>query len=385
VSEQTQPAEQPPAPREEPSMGIPSMLEQMRGPKPTISEIYLLTTQQILAEERAYRRWKEEQEEKKREWEREREELKKRYTEELAKIIASQLEPLKNTVEKLTATLSNIGTEKKGEKDEKDELIEGLKKQIEEINRKLSASEQEKREKEIIEKAQAPLLKEIELQKAENKRLMEQLANLQSTIKEMEKGKETSPTPTSNLKMVKETLQDVKETAKLMGLKEPSETSSSSPSSMFEGIPLEGGIPAWAAAIPIVIEKIMRSIEERAAKFGLVAPPTPEEPVLKLPSKPTPTPPSPMPAPTLPPQPEEKLIKLPPPPKEETEGVVIPLKAEPPQVKVEVKPPKTYKCKKCGATFDKPIKLAQHARKCKKEEKPKEEKASEPKTEGTAG
>jgi hypothetical protein len=230
------------------------------------------------------------------------------------------------------------------------------------IMERLAKEEEEKKTQELISKVQQPVFKEIE----------KTITRLNDLEKRFEDIKQPTPAQTDTLQEIKklrETLETIKEAAKAMGLKE--ENSSQSNSTSFEGIPVHGSVPAYALAIPKIIEGVFNTIEKRAEAW-LKSTPSSNEKILTLPEKPQPQPsftatsnlldlpplPPSNPTPT-PPTPEVVHIKLQP-----TEPE--PEKKEEPK---ETEKPKEYKCKICGETFPTIWKLGSHTRwKHKKQE-----------------
>jgi hypothetical protein len=394
MSEPSQPQEQ--KPPEEPTLGLPNVLDQLKGagPKPTPSEIALLLAQIQAWDSERYRRWKDEQDEKWRRWKEEQEE-KKREREEKEKKSQSQnnfsklFEKLMERIEALEKRLAE-GEVKKKELEMPD-WAKAIQEEVQAIRQRFKEEEQKERDRKLIEEHQRPLLEKLKEAEA-------RYAQLEKTLEEMKKMPLTpqqSASINTTLKQIKETLTDIRETGKLLGLKEPEE--SSSKSSDYGGIPVKGEIPVWAVAIPKIINEIFESIEKRAAMWLKPS----QEPILKVPT----------PQEVAPPvrvveiQPNQPLIRMPPPPPSEptpeapVEAKTIeapqPLEVKPaetPQpvevkkveIKVEPPKPKEYKCKYCSQTFTKPQQLAAHVRKAhkkeKEEEKRKKQEAEQPQT-----
>lgn len=260
-----------------------------------------------------------------------------------------------------------ISTSQPKQPDEMPEWAKELQRQQHEILERLSREEQVKKEHELIQKAQEPIKAELEKerlkQEAQQKELQKQIEMIQAQLQQLSQvfqqmtteGKDKqSPNP---LKVIKETLTEIKETGKLIGLKEPEEVKSSS--SNFEGIPVSGSVPAWAVAIPKIVQSIFAEIEKRAELWLKPS----QEKLIKVP---------------LPPvefQPPQPLIKLPKQPVAEKVELMPPPPPPPPkEVKMEVTPPKLkkYQCKECLAEFEKPYQLAAHVKKFHKKEKPQE-------------
>jgi hypothetical protein len=366
MSEPTQPPqEQKP---EEPTLGLPNVLEQLKGagPKPTPSEIALLLAQIQAWDSERYRRWKDEQDEKWRRWREEQEEKKKQMSN------PEYIEKLEKRLEELALKIESIGKEKEKSEPEKPLWALDLEKQVQAIYQRFEEEKQKERDRKLIEEHQKPLLEKLKEAEA-------RYAQLEKTLEELKKMPLTPQQSTSlneTLKQIKETLSDIRETGKLLGLKEPEETQKSS--TTFEGIPVKGEIPAAAIYIPAAIEKVLEAIEKRAEKLGLLDLLTPrkktetvEGPLIRLPP-----PPAPQPKPTV--ETVAPPLLQPPTPIVEPAPIEPPqaLPTEPPKVEVTISPPskteakpKTYKCPKCGAEFDKPYKLAAHIKKHKREEK----------------
>jgi hypothetical protein len=345
---------------EEPTLGLPNVLEQLKGagPKPTPSEIALLLAQIQAWDSERYRRWKDEQDEKWRRWREEQEEKKKQMSN------PEYIEKLEKRLEELALKIESIGKEKEKSEPEKPLWALDLEKQVQAIYQRFEEEKQKERDRKLIEEHQKPLLEK--LKEAENR-----YAQLEKTLEELKKEPLTPQQTTSlnqTLKQIKETLSDIRETGKLLGLKEPESTSKS----MVQGIPVKGEVPAAAIYIPQAIEQILESIEKRADKLGIFELLTPKKkvveetgPLIRLPTPPSPT------------QPASTSLSIQPPIITPPEP---PVQTSPPEVKVTVETPpqppkeqpKTYKCKICGAEFDKPYKLAAHTKKHKKEEREKE-------------
>lgn len=201
------------------------------------------------------------------------------------------------------------------------------------IMERLNKEEREKREKELIEKATEPALKELEKERA----------NVQQLQKEVEELKKPPPTPPrSELDIFFEQREKLKKEGIL---KEPE------PGSVVlgeGGVPISGNIPAWAVYGPKLADDIIKSvttgIENVASKFRLTGREGAEE-LITLPSKPTPVRPYPPlttvkpPAqPVTPPvevKPEAPAPQAPGQQKLEVELIQMPKR---PEVEAEVKP-----------------------------------------------
>jgi len=390
MSEQpTQPQEQ----KEEPTLGLPNVLDQLKGagPKPTPSEIALLLAQIQAMDSERWRRWKEEQDEKWRRWKEEQEE-KKREREEKEKKSQSQnnfselFEKLMERIEALEKRLAE-GEVKKKELEMPD-WAKAIQEEVLAIRQRFKEEEQKERDRKLIEEHQRPLLEKLKEAEA-------RYTQLEKTLEEMKKMPLTpqqSASINTTLKQIKETLTDIRETGKLLGLKEPEE--SSSKSGNYGGLPVKGEIPIWAVAIPKIINEIFESIEKRAAMWLKPS----QEPILKIPTPQEAAPP----VKVVEIQPNQPLIRMPPPPPSEPTPATVEAKpiempqpvevkpAETPQpvevkkveIKVEPPKPKEYKCKYCSQTFTKPQQLASHVRKAhkkeKEEEKRKKQEAEQP-------
>lgn len=354
--------------KQEVEIGVPKILEGLKGGKVTPTEAALLIAQVQAWDNEQWRRWKAEQDEKMRRWEKERESTPKFNPDELADKIAQ-------SIAKLLQSQSQSQTK------ELPEWAQQLQKQMEEINKRLSLEEQTKREKELIEKAQQPLIAELEKERIERKRLEEKLVETTQQLQQLSStGKEPPPNP---LKMLKETVEDVKGTAKALGMKDPEEVKPNILNLQGAQIPISGSIPAGWIFWPSTISTLIDEIDKRADKWlaRLVGPTKTtgkeaEAELIKLPPKsfiPEAKPPEAKlievkPAPT-PPEVQVELIKIPPPPPEKVETQVT---VSPPQEK-------KYKCV-CGETFKTALEKARHVKKCPKakveKEKTKEEKKS---------
>jgi hypothetical protein len=358
MSEQTQPTQPQEQKPEEPTLGLPAMLEQLKGagPKPTPSEIALLLAQIQAWDSERYRRWKAEEDEKWRRWKEEQEE-KKKEKEKTQNALSEQLEKINKRLDELEKRL----TEGKKETEIPD-WAKAIQEEVQAIRKRFKEEEEKERDRRLIEEHQRPLLEK--LREAESK-----YSQLEKALEELKKAPLTPQQSTSlneALKQVKELLSDIRETGKLLGLKEPEEVHKGT----FEGIPVKGEVPAAVVYVPAAIEKILDAIEKRAEKLGLTELLTPRKkteeiqgPLIKLPPPPTPQPkpieftPIVQPQPVLP---QTFQPQAPP---------------EPPKVELTVsthqkeEKAKTYKCKTCGAEFNKPYKLAAHVKKHRREEK----------------
>jgi uncharacterized C2H2 Zn-finger protein len=377
MSEQPQPQEQKP---EEPTLGLPNVLDQLKGagPKPTPSEIALLLAQIQAWDSERYRRWKDEQDEKWRRWKEEQEEKKKEKEKPQNQNFTEFFEKLMERIEALEKRLAE-GEVKKKELEMPD-WAKAVQEEVQAIRQRFKEEEQKERDRKLIEEHQRPLLEKLKEAEA-------RYTQLEKTLEEMKKMPLTpqqSASINTTLKQIKETLTDIRETGKLLGLKEPEE--SSSKSSDYGGIPVKGEIPVWAVAIPKIINDIFESIEKRAAMWLKPS----QEPILKIPTPQEAAPP----VKVVEIQPNQPLIRMPPPPPSEptpetpveaakTIEMPQPVEVKPaetPQpvevqkveIKVEPPKPKEYKCKYCSQTFTKPQQLAAHVRKAHKKEKEEE-------------
>jgi hypothetical protein len=294
------------------------------------------------------------------------------------------------TPEQIKTILKEVLTENKPKTEEETpEWAIKLQQSYQEILSRLSKEEEDKKAKEIIQQAQAPLKAEIEKRDVEIANLKQQLTTVIEQFKTMNQTAKPT-TPENPLKIAKETLKDIKETAQLIGMSE-STSSQTGPYYPIQGaktgIPISGSIPAWWIFIPSVVDEVLASIEKRVDKLvGLAKPPQATEELIKIPEiSPTPTPPkpevteipiTPVPpkvevTPPPPPQPPEEIIKLP----ETTEVTVTPTPATP-----EPTPTKKYTCV-CGETFNTSLEKARHARKCPKAKEEREKKKEKEKVE----
>jgi hypothetical protein len=226
---------------------------------------------------------------------------------------------------------------------------------------RLNKEEEEKKTQELISKVQQPVFKEIE-------KTITRLNELEKRLEEIKQPTQAQTDTLQEIKRLRETLETIKETAKAMGLKE--ESSSQSTSTSFEGIPVHGSVPAYALAIPKIIESVFNTIEKRAEAWLKSTPAGSSERILVLPEKPQPQPsftatnkllelpPLPPTTPTpAPPPPEVVHIKLEPEPSPEPAS-----EPEKKEVKVEAEKPKEYKCKICGEAFPSLWQLGSHTR-----------------------
>ncbi len=294
-----------------PIFDLRDMLSQMRGGKLTAADAAVLIAMINQIDEAQWRRFR---------YEAEKEKKEKPNPQEIANIIR---EEISKVLPQKTEEIPDWAKE--------------MQKQQTEILSRLKKEEEEKEKQELISKAQEPI-----------KHLEAEIKSLEGKLKELSVQPMTEEAK-SELKKIKETLSEVKETAQLMGMKEPESEKPKTTMGQYN-IPISGSIPAYAIFIPEVIEQIMKSVEARAEKFGLLfspsQPPTrlePTEPLIKLPEMPEPTP-------------EPTIIEIPPTPTPEEKPVLIKM---PPKEK-------RYKCKICGETFEKPIQLARHVKKCRK-------------------
>jgi len=372
---QPQPQEQK---AEEPTLGLPNVLDQLKGaaPKPTPSEIALLLAQIQAWDSERWRRWKEEQDEKWRRWKEEQEEKKREKEKSQSQNNFSELfEKLMERIEALEKRLAE-GEVKKKELEIPD-WAKAIQEEVQAIRQRFKEEEQKERDRKLIEEHQRPLLEKLKEAEA-------RYTQLEKTLEEMKKMPLTpqqSASINTTLKQIKETLTDIRETGKLLGLKEPEE--SSSKSGNYGGIPVKGEIPVWAVAIPKIINEIFESIEKRAAMWLKPS----QEPILKIPTPQEAAPP----VKVVEIQPNQPLIRMPPPPPSEPTPATVeakpiempqPVEVKPPEtppvevkkveIKVEPPKPKEYKCKYCSQTFTKPAQLAAHVRKAHKKEKEEE-------------
>lgn len=263
--------------------------------------------------------------------------------------------------------------------------ISGLREELNTIKKRFEQEEKQKEQMELINKFQEPLLnkiKEAEKRQSELEKRLEEISNKEVFTTTQ------AQSLTEDVSKLRKTLTEIKETAKLMGLKEP-ESIEKPPQSSYQNIPVSGSIPAWAVAIPQIINQIFENIEKRAETWLKSST---GESLIQLPQKPKRE---------IPKIGEGKLLRIPP---QKPETKPKPAEAEAPIKTVELKPvkvqireiekpaqPKTepkqekpakkqekkiYRCKECGETFDKPWKLASHVAKYHRKKKKKEE--SEP-------
>jgi hypothetical protein len=388
MSEQpTQPQEQKP---EEPTLGLPNVLDQLKGagPKPTPPEIALLLAQIQAWDSERYRRWKDEQDEKWRRWKEEQEE-KKREKEMMEKgkshsnNFSELFGKLMERIDALEKRLAEGEVKKK--EPEMPDWAKAIQEEVQAIRQRFKEEEQKERDRKLIEEHQRPLLEKLKEAEA-------RYAQLEKTLEEMKKMPLTPQETTSlntTLKQIKETLTDIRETAKLMGMAE-STSQSQSPYYPIQGaktgIPISGSIPAWWIFIPSVVDEVLASIEKRVDKLvGLAKPPQTTEELIKIPEF-SPTPPTPevreipitpvppkvevtLPPPTEPTPPE--IIKLP-----ETEVTVTPT----PPATSEPTSTKKYTCV-CGETFNTSLEKARHVKKCPKAKEEREKKKEKEKVE----
>lgn len=305
----------------------------------SLQEVYLLRT--LLMEDRL---------------ERERLERQRINPDELAKAIN---EAIVNTLKPL---LENV----KPKTEEIPDWAKEIQARQQEILQKLSREEQEKQTKSIIAAAQEPLKAEIEKERLAREALIKEIQTQLQFIQEAIKTKSEPPKPPENpLKIVKETLTDIAETAEKIGYTK----AGNNPTQAYYpiqgakgGVPISGSIPAWWIFIPSIVDDVLNSIEKRLDKFiGFMQPTPPSvqgEELIKLPETPIITPSTPK----VEIKPEPEIIKI--------EPVVS---TTPPE---EVKPPKTYQCI-CGETFTSSLAKARHAKKCPKAKEEREKKKSE--------
>jgi hypothetical protein len=225
--------------------------------------------------------------------------------------------------------------------------------QMKTIMDRLSKQEKEKETQELMSKFQEPLTREIE-------KTITRLNELEKRFEDIKQPTQAQTDTLQEIKKLREILETIKETAKGMGLKE--ESSLQSKSTDFEGIPVHGSVPAYAVAIPKIIESIFNTIEKRAEAW-LKSTPSSSERILVLPEKPQPQPffTASTKLLELPPLPPTTPTPAPPPP----EAVHIKLQTEPEkkeEIKVEVEKPKEYKCKICGEVLPSLWQLGSHTR-----------------------
>jgi hypothetical protein len=295
-----------------------------------------------------------------------------------------------------------------GSKREEDPEIAKIKADLKILLERQQAEAQEKHDRELIEKATA-------LERERIKNLEEKISSLSSLMLAKPDGVPEQKAK-SELQTLKETAQTIRDTAQLMGMKDASSIQpasaniTTSSGAVFEGIPVTGGIPAYLAAIPIVIEKVVEQIDKLATKYLGPLQKEEEEPMITLPPKPEP---EPQPKEETPQKPEppvqqekipEEMLKMPEKPEESKPEESKPEESKPeeelkPQPAIEtalppvevknfslaVGPPKIeekaeatkkeYKCKYCGqGGFKKTVELALHAKKCpSRPRKPKKE------------
>jgi hypothetical protein len=366
MTEQAQPP-QPEKTEEQPSLGIPNIMEQMRGgAKPSPSEIALLLAQIQAWDSERWRRWKEEQDERWRRWKDEQEEKKKREEDgTVQNSLSQQLAQIEKRIEQLEKTIAEGGFKKR--ETEIPDWAKNIQKEVQAIRQRLKEDEQKERDRRLIEEHQRPLLEKLKEAEA-------RYVQLEKTLEEIKNRPTLTPQETASIdttiKQIKGILADIREAGKALGLKEPEELTTKTSTSSYEGIPVRGEIPVWAVAIPKIIDDIFTNIEKRAQAWLT---PQQQTPLIQLPPKP----PTPTPQP-IQPQPiriEQPLIKLPPKPEpkpEEPKVEIIEVKPEnPPEPPAQLI--KKYKCKICGEEFTKPYQLAAHTKKHRKTEKQEEE------------
>ena len=282
------------------------------------------------------------------------------------------------TPEQIENIVRRVLAENKPKTEEMPEWAKSIQAEMQAIRKRLQEEEQKERDKRLIEEHQRPILEKLKEAEA-------RYVQLEKTLEELKKmpltPQETASINTT-LKQIKETLTDIRETGKLLGLKEPEESKSSN----YGGIPVKGEVPVWAVAIPKIINEIFESIEKRAAMWLKPS----QEPILKIPT------PQEFAQPRLIEiQPSQPLIRIPPPPEAipeqpveakpvEAKPIEAPVEIKKVEVKIEPPKPKEYKCKYCSQTFNKPIQLASHVRivhkKEREEEKRKKQEAEQPQT-----
>jgi (2Fe-2S) ferredoxin len=303
--------------------------------------------------------------------------------EDVKKIVREMLSEIKPKTEEIPAWAKNMQDE------------------LQTIKERFKQQEQAERDRKLIEEHQKPILeklRDIENRYVQLEKNLEELRNrpsisseekasINTAIKEI---KETladireaaklmglkepeevkpppSPTPPSvggELKKVKELLTDIKETGKLLGLKEPEELPKSN---MLEGLPVKGEVPVWLVAIPKIIDNIFENIEKRASLWL-----TPQQqPLLQMPQRPTMPP---QPPPEQPPvRIEQPLIRLPPkpqPPPLTQPQPSIPMQPPTQPIQPQKPPEKPPEAPKAEIIEIKPVEM-----------KPSEEKAKEEKPE----
>lgn len=229
--------------------------------------------------------------------------------EDISKIVSEKIEAVKPKTEEMP------------------EWAKKMQQTQEDMLKRISEDEQEKRDKKLITEATDPLKTELEKERETRTRLEER-------VKEIE-GKPPSPGEgTDTIKFYVDTKERLEKAGILKELKPGTVYLSQDGAPM----PVSGEVPWWFAYGPALAKQTVKGIREEiegiAASLGLTSSPKTETPpkgeeLIHLPPKPEPPKPAEEPKPAeqpVPPQeetPQEPLIKLPEKPKPEEKGLIL--------------------------------------------------------------